>query len=126
MFDLNRLELLLLLLLFSVRCRLVIFVVPLGRVTAPSGVGRWLFHGVCFLGNFLLARCFLFPFCGEGMTAGHRVVCASSPQGQMTFQCQSFSCVTKGVRPPLLEPTYRGECNESTCTSVLTHRLGTP
>jgi len=30
---------------------------------------RWLFHGVCFLGNFLLARCF--PFCEEGMTAGH-------------------------------------------------------
>ena len=54
---------------FSVRCRLDIFVVPSGRWTTPSGVGRWLFHGVCFLGNFLLARCFL--FCGEGKTAGH-------------------------------------------------------
>ena len=27
--------------------------------------GQSLFHGVCFLGNFLLAKCFLFLFCGE-------------------------------------------------------------
>ena len=57
--------------LFSIRCWLVIFVVPSGWWTAPSGVGRWLSHGVCFLGNFLLARCFLFLSCGEGMTVGH-------------------------------------------------------
>ena len=67
---------------FIVRCRLVICVVPSGRWTAPSGVGRWLFHGVCFLGNFLLARCFL-----SLLWRGHdcrtcAVVCASSPQGQ--------------------------------------------
>ena len=76
-------KLLLLFFFFNVRCRLVIFVVPSGRWTEPSGVGRWLFHGVCFLGNFLLARCFVFLFCGERMTAGHGLlVCASSPQGQ--------------------------------------------
>ena len=77
---------------FSVRCRLVIFVVPVGRWTTPSGVGRWLFHGVCFLWNFLLARCFL--FCGEGMTAWHElwfVLPVHSDKG-LTFQCQSFSC----------------------------------
>ena len=76
------------------RCRLVIFVVPSGLWTAPSGVGRWLFHGVCFLGNFLLARCFLFLFCGEGMTAGHRlwfVLPVRRGKG-LSFQCQSFAC----------------------------------
>ena len=75
---------------FSFRCRLVIFVVPSWRWTAPSGVCWWLFHGVCFLGNFLLARC----FCGEGMTAGHGlwfVLPARRGKG-LTFQCQSFSC----------------------------------
>ena len=76
------------------RCRLVIFVVPSGRWTAPSGVGRWLFHGVCFLGNFLLARCFLFPFCVEGMTAWHglQFVLPVRRGNGLTFQCQSFSC----------------------------------
>jgi len=70
---------------FSVRCRLVIFVVP---------SGRWLFHGVCFLGNFLLARSFLILFCGEGMTAGHGlwfVLTVCMGKG-LTFQFQSFSC----------------------------------
>ena len=69
---------------FSVWCTLVIFVVSSGRWTAPSDVSRWLFHGVFFLGNFLLARCFLFLFCGEGMTTGHVLWfnCASSLQGQ--------------------------------------------
>ena len=79
---------------FSVRCRLVIFIVPPGWGTAPSGVGRWLFNGVCFLGNFLLARCFLFLFCGEGMTAGQRlwfVLPVRRGKG-LTFQCQSCSC----------------------------------
>ena len=79
---------------FSVRCRLVIFVVRSGQWTAPSGVGRWLFPGGCFLGNFLLARCFLILFCGEGMTAGHGlwfVLTVRMGKG-LTFQFQSFSC----------------------------------
>ena len=77
---------------FSVRCRLVIFEVPSGRWTAPSGVGRWLFLGVCFLGNFLLGRYFL--FCGEGMAAGHGLwfVLPVRAGKWLTFQCQSFSC----------------------------------
>ena len=78
---------------YSVRCILVIFVVPLRRWTAPSGVGRLLFHGVCFLGNFLLDRCFLFVFCGENMTAGHGLwfVLPVRRGKWLTFQCQSFS-----------------------------------
>ena len=79
---------------FSVRCRLVIVVVSSGRWNAPSGVGRWLFHGVCFLGNFLLARWFLFFFCGEAMTAGHGlwfVIPVRKGKG-LIFQCQFFSC----------------------------------
>ena len=51
---------------FSVWCGLVIVVVSSGRWTAPSGVGRWLFHDVYFLENFLLARCISFLFLGEG------------------------------------------------------------
>ena len=48
----------------SVRCGLVIFVVPSGRWTALSGVGRWLFHGVCLLVNFLLTyKCIPFLLC---------------------------------------------------------------
>ena len=53
-----------------------------------------MFHGVCFLGNFLLARCFLSLFCGEGMTAAHVLwfvlpVCRGKG---LTFQFQSVSC----------------------------------
>ena len=79
---------------FSIRCRLVIVVVPSRRCPAPSGIGRWLFHGVCFLGNFLLARCFLFLFCGEGMTAGHGLwfVHPVHRGKGLSFQFQSFSC----------------------------------
>ena len=87
-------KLLLFFFFFNVRCRLVIFVVPSGRWTEPSGVGRCLFHGVCFLGNFLLARCFVFLFCGERMTAGHGlwfVLQVRRGKG-LTFQCQSFKC----------------------------------
>ena len=58
---------------FSVRCRRVICVVTSGRWTAPSGVGRWLFHG-------------------EGMAAGHGLwfVLPVRKGKWLTFQCQSF------------------------------------
>ena len=80
---------------------LLLFVVPSGRWTAPSGVGRWMFHGVCFLGNFLLARCFLFLFCGEGMT----LVCASSPQGQRAdFSMPIFFMWLRSLQWPVLSP----------------------
>ena len=79
---------------FSVRCGLVIVGVPPGRLTAPSGVGRWLFHEVCFLGNFLLAMWLSFLLCGEGTIAAHGlwfVLPVRKGKG-LTLLCHFFSC----------------------------------
>ena len=79
---------------FCVRCRLVIWVVPTGRWTAPSGVGRWLFHGVFSWETFCWPGAFSFSFVErawlQDMDCG---LCFQSAGAKgWLFQCQSFSC----------------------------------